>query len=233
LAHESRAEVGGAAGSKTDHEVHRPGRIGLRSRDARERRERGSARGNKMQKSSTVGKFHRFLPAASRNSQLDAISIKDQRSGTPADGILAVIAIIGFRHVPLTARRKCYSRFGSKRKGASSSYVLPCMSPFTAPNRRASRARECPHLGGQRRSLLTASARCRRPAKTSARRPDRRRDPGLEQLQLRSAGVAVTCSSLPSGLVNVFVSQGDSPSLRQIQNNSGLLQGPPGRFALL
>jgi hypothetical protein len=37
----------------------------------------------------------------------------------------------------------------------------------------------------------------------------------------------VARSSLPSGLVNVFVSQGDSPSLRPIQNNSGLLQDRP------
>ena len=48
---------GRAAGRKTDDHAHRPRRIGLRPRDARHSRQRGSARGQ-MQKLSTVGKFH-------------------------------------------------------------------------------------------------------------------------------------------------------------------------------
>jgi hypothetical protein len=37
-----------------------------------------------------------------------------------------------FRHVPLAARRKCYIRFASRRKGASPSFLLHCVSPVMA-----------------------------------------------------------------------------------------------------
>src|SRR5262245_5569381 len=50
-------DVAGAASGKADDNAHRPCRIGLRLRNPRDRRQRGSARGQ-MQKLSTVGKFH-------------------------------------------------------------------------------------------------------------------------------------------------------------------------------
>src|SRR5437588_11099837 len=40
--------------------------------------------------------------------------------GTPADGTLAAVAIIGIRHFPLAAPRKRYIRLARRRKGASS-----------------------------------------------------------------------------------------------------------------
>ena len=60
LTDEASGDVGSATGGKADDDVHRPRRIGLRSCDARDDRQRGSARGQ-MQKSS-AGKFHRDLP---------------------------------------------------------------------------------------------------------------------------------------------------------------------------
>ena len=55
LADQARDDVGAAAGGKADDDAHRPRRIGLRPRDARDGRQRGSAR-CQMQKS-TAGKF--------------------------------------------------------------------------------------------------------------------------------------------------------------------------------
>ena len=57
LTHQARDDVGRTTGRKADNDAHRVRRIGFRPRDARHRRERGSARGQ-MQKSS-AGKFHR------------------------------------------------------------------------------------------------------------------------------------------------------------------------------
>src|SRR5215831_16549275 len=54
-------KVGGAARRKTYDPAYRPRRVGLRPRDARDGRERGSARGQ-MQKLPSVGKFH-FEPS--------------------------------------------------------------------------------------------------------------------------------------------------------------------------
>ena len=48
---------GALAGGKADDDAHRPRRIGLRPRDTRHGRQRGSARGQ-MQKLPSVGKFH-------------------------------------------------------------------------------------------------------------------------------------------------------------------------------
>jgi hypothetical protein len=56
LTDETRGDVGGAAGGKADNQAHRPRRIGLRPRETRHGRERGSARGQ-MEKIS-AGKFH-------------------------------------------------------------------------------------------------------------------------------------------------------------------------------
>src|SRR5262245_35770281 len=50
-------KVGGAARRKTYDPAYRPRRIGLRSRDPREGRQRGSA-GCQMQKLPSAGKFH-------------------------------------------------------------------------------------------------------------------------------------------------------------------------------
>src|SRR5215469_7596667 len=55
LTDQARRDVTCAARGKADNDAHRPRRIGLRPRDARGRRERGSARGQ-MQKLS-AGKF--------------------------------------------------------------------------------------------------------------------------------------------------------------------------------
>ena len=56
LTDQARDDVGRAAGRKADDDAHRPRRIGLRPRDARHGRQRGSAR-CQMQKLS-AGKFH-------------------------------------------------------------------------------------------------------------------------------------------------------------------------------
>ena len=56
LGHQACGEIAAAAGRKAHHKAHRPRRIGLRTRDARHARHRGSACGQ-MQKS-TAGKFH-------------------------------------------------------------------------------------------------------------------------------------------------------------------------------
>ena len=63
LTDQARDDVGRAAGGEADDDAHRPRRIGLRPRDARHGRQRGSARGQ-MQKLS-AGKFHR-RPSVSR-----------------------------------------------------------------------------------------------------------------------------------------------------------------------
>ena len=57
---DARYGIGTAAGGKADDDADRPRRIGLRPRDARHGRERGSARGQ-MQKIS-AGKFHGIAP---------------------------------------------------------------------------------------------------------------------------------------------------------------------------
>jgi hypothetical protein len=41
----------------------------------------------------------------------------------PADGILAAVATIGIRHLPLAAPRKRYIRLARRRKGASSFFL--------------------------------------------------------------------------------------------------------------
>jgi hypothetical protein len=56
LRHQPRDDVGRAAGDDGDDQTHRPRRIGLRPRDPRDDRQRGSARGQ-MQEFAT-GKFH-------------------------------------------------------------------------------------------------------------------------------------------------------------------------------
>jgi hypothetical protein len=56
LTHQARDDVGAAGGRESNDPMHRPRRIGLRPRDPRHHRERGSARGQ-MQKIS-AGKFH-------------------------------------------------------------------------------------------------------------------------------------------------------------------------------
>src|SRR5260221_4875729 len=61
LGNQARVDVVRAAGRKTDNEAHRPGRIGLRPREARGRLQRGSARGE-TEKLPT-GKFHGARPA--------------------------------------------------------------------------------------------------------------------------------------------------------------------------
>src|SRR5215813_12789703 len=60
MTHQACEDVGRPASGKADNDAHRPRRIGLRLRDARDNRQRGSARGQ-MQKLS-AGKFHRALP---------------------------------------------------------------------------------------------------------------------------------------------------------------------------
>src|SRR5262245_49857928 len=58
---QARGDVGSTTGGKSDDNAHWPRRIGLRPRDARQSRQRGSARGQ-MQELST-GKFHLNLPS--------------------------------------------------------------------------------------------------------------------------------------------------------------------------
>jgi hypothetical protein len=60
LRDQARGDVGGAAGGKPDEQAYRTARIGLRPRNARDRRQRGSANGQ-MQKLS-AGKFHEAFP---------------------------------------------------------------------------------------------------------------------------------------------------------------------------
>ena len=60
LAHQAREDVIRGTGGKADDQAHWPSRIGLRPRDARDGRKRGSAR-CQMQ-NSTAGKFHYDLP---------------------------------------------------------------------------------------------------------------------------------------------------------------------------
>jgi len=60
LADQASDDVGAAASGKADNQAHRPRRIGLRLRDARNCWQRDSAR-SQMQKIS-AGKFHRDLP---------------------------------------------------------------------------------------------------------------------------------------------------------------------------
>jgi hypothetical protein len=56
LTQQPRDDVGRAAGRKTDENAHRPRRIGLRLRDARDSRQRSRARGQAQKIS--AGKFH-------------------------------------------------------------------------------------------------------------------------------------------------------------------------------
>ena len=44
LAHQARDDIDPTAGGKSDNDTHRPRRIGLRPRDPRQNRQRGSAR---------------------------------------------------------------------------------------------------------------------------------------------------------------------------------------------
>src|SRR5262249_30045848 len=57
LSDQARADVGGAAGGEADDDAHRPRRIGLRTRHARDGRQRGSARGQVQELA--AGKLHR------------------------------------------------------------------------------------------------------------------------------------------------------------------------------
>src|SRR5262250_997153 len=69
LPNEARSNVVNTTGRKWDNDAHRPRRIGLRPRDPRERRQRGSACGE-MQKLPSVGKFHwRPLPCTRVNGR--------------------------------------------------------------------------------------------------------------------------------------------------------------------
>ena len=63
-ADQPRDDVGTPAGGKADDDAHRARRIGLRARDARDRRERGRAR-YQMQKS-TTRKFHGAAPGSTK-----------------------------------------------------------------------------------------------------------------------------------------------------------------------
>src|SRR5262249_1479803 len=76
LADQARDNVGSAAGWITDNDAHRPRRVGLRPRDTRHRRERGSARGQ-MQKFA-AGKFH-FEPPSPFTSLDHLVSGRKQR----------------------------------------------------------------------------------------------------------------------------------------------------------
>ena len=79
LTNEPRNDVGRAAGGNEDDQSNWPRRIGLRTCDPRDRRERGSARGQ-MQKSS-AGKFHRG-PSLSRRSFDHLVGAGEQRRRT-------------------------------------------------------------------------------------------------------------------------------------------------------
>src|SRR5262249_51873850 len=90
LACQSANYVSCAAGWPADDQPHGPRRIGLRPRNARHRRERGSARGQ-MQKLPSVGKFHLNLPSRhSITSSARASSV----GGISRPSILAVWALI-------------------------------------------------------------------------------------------------------------------------------------------
>jgi hypothetical protein len=60
LTHQAREDVGRTTWWKTDDDAHRPRRIGLRPRNARQSGQHGSASGE-MQKLPSVGKLHRAL----------------------------------------------------------------------------------------------------------------------------------------------------------------------------
>src|SRR5262245_27253962 len=79
LGNQARDEVGSAARRLSDNDFHWTRRIGLRPRNRRSDRQRGST-GSQMQEVSTVGKFHGVLPrrAAWRKAAL-AEGYKDCR----------------------------------------------------------------------------------------------------------------------------------------------------------
>ena len=79
-------------GGKADDDAHRPRRIGLRPRDARHGRQRGSARGQ-MQKLPSVGKFHFHLPLASHHS-ITSSARASSVGGTVRPSALAVLRLI-------------------------------------------------------------------------------------------------------------------------------------------
>jgi hypothetical protein len=118
-------------GANPTDNAHRPSRIGLGSRDARQGRQRDSAR-HEMQELS-AGKFHRFLPASWRNACSDAMGW--MKLGRPPIAPVLPIAMIGIRHVPLAARVKCYISFASGRKGHDDDccrYSGPELADFVA-----------------------------------------------------------------------------------------------------
>src|SRR5262249_59344878 len=105
--YEADRDADGAASREADDDAHRPRRIGLRPRDARHRRQRGSAR-CQVQKIS-AGKFHWRLPPslplwharkwARRAMRAWIDRTNDGLRGMPADGI-SPPPKRGIRHVP-------------------------------------------------------------------------------------------------------------------------------------
>src|SRR5215471_19972335 len=74
-------KVGGAARRKTYDLAHRPRRLGLRPRDARDGRERGSA-GGQMQKLPSVGKFHFVLHHCNSHNGLHCLPALNGATGS-------------------------------------------------------------------------------------------------------------------------------------------------------
>src|SRR5262249_16708046 len=80
-----REDIGASAGREWHNHAHRTRRVGLRPSDARDGRQRGSARGQ-MQKMPTVGKFHLNLPShhsitsSARASSVGGISRPSMRA---------------------------------------------------------------------------------------------------------------------------------------------------------
>src|SRR5262244_201729 len=91
VADDARDDVVGAAGRKRDDPAHRPRRIGLRPRDARDARQHGSACG-KTEKIS-AGKFHFAPPFASHHS-ITSSARASRVGGTSSPSVLAVFKLI-------------------------------------------------------------------------------------------------------------------------------------------
>src|SRR6516225_6907891 len=100
VADDARDDVVGAAGRKRDDPAHRPRRIGLRPRDARDARQHGSACGQTEKIS--AGKFHFAPPFASHHSITSSAGASKPRTqltpGRRHD------AVLGFGLVSATSR---------------------------------------------------------------------------------------------------------------------------------
>src|SRR5262249_50126685 len=125
LAYEARDDVGRATtGREADDDAHRPRRIGLRPCNARDRRQRGSAR-CQMKKLPPVGKFH-FQPPShhSITSSARASSV----GGTSSPSAYAVLRLIPRWYLvgACTGRSAGFSPFRTLRPTPQPNSCSPC-----------------------------------------------------------------------------------------------------------